>query len=180
MKTKPSVGVRTSRSSGQCSERHRWWFPAASYKLELGSLQFPKAGGVDEKQREKGLNPEKDQYKWAEGEFTDTRGAVQGEGKEDPQRRCVCVCVCVCAKSLSHVWLFATLCLYLFLRVSRQEHWSRLPCPPPGDLPHPGIEPTSLAAPVLQVDSLLLSHWGSPIRGNTGRQCVKNTKTVYQ
>ena len=26
---------------------------------------------------------------------------------------------------------------------SRQEYWSRLPCPPPGDLPHPGIEPTS-------------------------------------
>ena len=30
-------------------------------KYELGSLQFLKAGGVDEKQREKGLNPEKDQ-----------------------------------------------------------------------------------------------------------------------
>lgn len=30
-------------------------------KYELGSLQFLKAGGVGEKQREKGLNPEKDQ-----------------------------------------------------------------------------------------------------------------------
>ena len=28
---------------------------------------------------------------------------------------------------------------------SRQEHWSRLPFPPPGDLPDPGIEPTSSA-----------------------------------
>ena len=28
----------------------------------------------------------------------------------------------------------------------RQEYWSRLPCPPPGDLPNPGIE---LASPVL-------------------------------
>ena len=27
---------------------------------------------------------------------------------------------------------------------SRQEYWSGLPCPPPGDLPNPGIEPTSL------------------------------------
>ena len=27
---------------------------------------------------------------------------------------------------------------------SRQEHWSGLPCPPPGDLPDPGIEPVSL------------------------------------
>ena len=27
---------------------------------------------------------------------------------------------------------------------SRQEYWSGLPCLPPGDLPHPGIEPTPL------------------------------------
>ena len=32
---------------------------------------------------------------------------------------------------------------------SRQEYWSGLPCPPPGDLPNPGIEPRS---PELQVD----------------------------
>ena len=36
-------------------------------------------------------------------------------------------------------------------RFSRQEYWSGLPCPPPGDLPNPGIEPRS---PALQVDSL--------------------------
>ena len=35
---------------------------------------------------------------------------------------------------------------------SRQEHWSGLPFPSPGDLPHPGIEPRS---PALQADSLL-------------------------
>ena len=28
---------------------------------------------------------------------------------------------------------------------SRQEYWSGLPCPPPGDLPNPGIEPGSPA-----------------------------------
>ena len=32
---------------------------------------------------------------------------------------------------------------------SRQEHWSGLPCRPPGDLPHPGIEPVSPSAPAL-------------------------------
>ena len=32
---------------------------------------------------------------------------------------------------------------------SRQEYWSELPCPPPGDLPDPGIELTSLMSPVL-------------------------------
>ena len=31
----------------------------------------------------------------------------------------------------------------LSMGFSRQEHWSGLPCPPPGDLPHPGIEPRS-------------------------------------
>ena len=34
---------------------------------------------------------------------------------------------------------------------SRQEYWSSLPCPSPGDLPNPGIEPRS---PALQADSL--------------------------
>ena len=55
---------------------------------------------------------------------------------------------------LSHVWLFATLWLIahqapLSMEFSRQEYWSGLPFPSPGDLPHPGIEPTSLASPAL-------------------------------
>ena len=37
---------------------------------------------------------------------------------------------------------------------SRQEHWGGLPCPSPGDLPDPGIEPESSASPTLQADSL--------------------------
>ena len=36
-----------------------------------------------------------------------------------------------------------------FLGFSRQEHWSGLPCPLPGDLPDPGIEPMSLSSPAL-------------------------------
>ena len=40
----------------------------------------------------------------------------------------------------------------LSMGFSRQEYWSGLPCPPPGDLPNPGIEPRS---PALQADSLL-------------------------
>ena len=35
----------------------------------------------------------------------------------------------------------------LSMGFSRQEFWSGLPCPPPGDLPSPGIEPTSLRSP---------------------------------
>ena len=44
---------------------------------------------------------------------------------------------------------------------SRQEYWSGLPCPLPGDLPDPGIEPVSLTLLPWQVDSLPLSHQGS-------------------
>ena len=46
---------------------------------------------------------------------------------------------------------------------SRQEYWSGLPCPPPGDLPNPGIEPRS---PALQADSLPSEPPGKP--RNTG------------
>ena len=35
----------------------------------------------------------------------------------------------------------------LSMEFSRQEYWSGLPFPPPGDLPHPGIEPASLVSP---------------------------------
>jgi len=41
----------------------------------------------------------------------------------------------------------------------RQEYWSGLPFPSPGDLLDPGIEPGS---PASQADSLCLSHQGSP------------------
>ena len=37
----------------------------------------------------------------------------------------------------------------LSMGFSRQEHWSGLPCPPPRDLPDPGIEPESLMSPAL-------------------------------
>ena len=49
------------------------------------------------------------------------------------------------------------------MEFSRQEYWSGLPCPPPGDLPDSGIEPRS---PTLQADSLLSEPPGKPM--NTG------------
>ena len=76
---------------------------------------------------------------------------VREVGDSDLNRFVLC-----CAQSLSRVRLFAThglqparlLCPWEF---SRQEYWSGLPCPPPGDLPNPGIKHRS---PALQVDSL--------------------------
>ena len=47
----------------------------------------------------------------------------------------------------------------LSMEFSRQEHWSGLPCPPPGDLPNPGIKPRS---PALQADSLPSEPPGKP------------------
>ena len=47
----------------------------------------------------------------------------------------------------------------LSMGFSRQEYWSGLPCPPPGDRPNPGIEPRS---PASQVDSLLSEPPGKP------------------
>ena len=48
----------------------------------------------------------------------------------------------------------------LSMEFSRQEYWSGLPCPPPGDLPDPGIEPGS---PALQADTLLFEPSGKHI-----------------
>ena len=62
--------------------------------------------------------------------------------------------VLMCAKSLQ---LCPTLCdpmdcicqAPLSMGFSRQEYWSGLPCPPPGDHPHPGIRPVFLMSPEL-------------------------------
>ena len=61
------------------------------------------------------------------------------------------VCVLSC---FSRVRLFVTLWTVahqapLSMGFSRQEHWSVLPCPPPRDLPNPGIEPFFLMSPAL-------------------------------
>ena len=61
------------------------------------------------------------------------------------------MCVLSC---FSCVRLFATLWIVvhetsLLMEISRQEYWSGLPCPSPGALPDPGIEPVSLMSPAL-------------------------------
>ena len=50
----------------------------------------------------------------------------------------------------------------LSMGFSRQEYWSSLLCPPPGDLPNPGIKPLSLASPALQAGSLSTEPPGKP------------------
>ena len=60
----------------------------------------------------------------------------------------------VCGQMLSHVQLFGTPWIiacqtHLFMGFSRQEYWSGVPFPSPGNLPYPGIEPASLMSPAL-------------------------------
>ena len=67
-------------------------------------------------------------------------------------------------KLLSHVQLFATPCTVALqappsMGFSRQEYWSGLPFPSPGDLPNPGIKPRS---PALQADTLTSEPPGKP------------------
>ena len=57
---------------------------------------------------------------------------------------------------------------------SRQEYWSGLPCPSPGDFPNPGIEPRS---PTLQVDSLLSEPPGKP--KNTGVSSLSLLQGIF-
>ena len=79
---------------------------------------------------------------------------------------CVCVCVLNC---FSRVRLCATLWTAahqapLPMGFSRQEHWSGWPCPPPGDLPDPGIEPVSLKSPALAGGFFTTSAtWEAPV-----------------
>ena len=61
---------------------------------------------------------------------------------------------CVVLSHFSHAQLFMTLWTIalqvpLTMGFSRQEYWSGLPCPPPGDLPDSEIEPSSRICPAL-------------------------------
>ena len=91
------------------------------------------------------------------------------EGSWGRMDTCICVAELLCCppetitwligyacrpSHFSPVWLFATLWTVtrqapLSMGFSRQEYWSGLPCPLPGDLPDPGIEPASLMSPAL-------------------------------
>ena len=76
--------------------------------------------------------------------------------------RCAVFSRSIVSSSLgSHgLWPASLLCPWGF---SRQKYWSELPCPPPGDLPNPGVKPR---CPALQADSLPSEPPGKP--KNTG------------
>ena len=74
------------------------------------------------------------------------------------------LCVRCVGNHRGHIRLFATPWTVarqapLSMGFSRQEHWSRLSFPPLGDLPNPGIKPTSPAAPTLL--ARFFYHWAT-------------------
>ena len=78
------------------------------------------------------------------------------------KHQCVCVCVHACARMhmcvcvhVSHSVMFDS----LSVEFSKQEHWSGLPFPSPGDLPNPGIKP---GPPALQADPIASESPGQP------------------
>ena len=78
-------------------------------------------------------------------------------------------------KSLRHVGLFVTPWTVVYhtppsMGFSRQQYWSGLPFPSPGDLPDPGVEPRS---PALQTDALPSKPPGKPHGAWAGPNTLK-------
>ena len=78
---------------------------------------------------------------------------------------------CVLSR-FSHIRLFATLWTIahqapLSMGFSRQEYWSGLPCPPPGSLPNPGMEPRSFLSPALAGRLFTTSATWEALQGGT-------------
>ena len=78
----------------------------------------------------------------------------------------LCVHACSVASAVSNslrrYGLYVAHQAPLSMGFSRQEYWSGLPYPPPGDLPNPGTEPMSPASPAVQADSLPTEPLGKP------------------
>ena len=89
-----------------------------------------------------------------------------------------CAVLCFIAQSCPtlqpHELSARLLCSWGFYR---QEYWSGLPYPPPGDLPNPGIEPRSLA---LQADSLPGELPGKPSRTSADTKIYGCSNSLYK
>ena len=82
---------------------------------------------------------------------------------------------------LNHVWLFSTPWIVacqalLSMGFFRQEYWSGLPFPSPGNLPNPGMEPGSHA---LQADSLLSKPPGGSMLHNIDHLFLLKPPTMF-
>ena len=118
---------------GRVSERQKPKFSPVSLSLDRSELL------------KKVRNPRKNQ-----GEDL----SVSSEIKKKKKPECAIYHACCVLSCLSCIWLLVIPWTVahqapLSMEFSRQEYWSGLHCPPPGDLPDLGIEPTSLTSPAL-------------------------------
>ena len=74
-----------------------------------------------------------------------------------------CFVASVVSNSVRPYGLYVAHQVPLSMGFSRQEYWSGLPCPAPGDPPHPRIKPALLMSPALAAGSLPLVPPGKPI-----------------
>ena len=79
-----------------------------------------------------------------------------------PEVACMCVLSCAVRSNSETLWTVA-LQAPLFTGFSRQEYWSGLPFPSPGDLPSTGIEPKSPVSPVLAGRFFTTEQLGKPL-----------------
>ena len=85
-------------------------------------------------------------HSYLSGNFNDFRRSARNWG----QRPDIFFIMCMYSVVSDSVTLWTVACqAALSMGLSRQEYWSRLPFPTPGDLPDPGIEPTSLVSSAL-------------------------------
>jgi len=74
-----------------------------------------------------------------------------------------CVLSRLCVQPFVTPWIISCRAP-LSVGFSRQEYWSGLPCPPPGDLPNPGIKPVPLVSPALAGGFFTTSAtWEAPV-----------------
>ena len=93
------------------------------------------------------------------------------------------VTCCAVLSHFSHVPLFVTLWTIalqapLSMGFSRQEYWRGLLCPPPGDLPNPGIKPLSLRSPLAGRFFTTSAIWESPDHLTSGYLKTSLRETV--
>ena len=107
-----------------------------------------------------------------ESPWTEEPGGLQSIGSHRighdwSDLACTHICTYVCAQWFSLVWLCVTpwtaACQTpLSMESSRQECWSELPFPPPGELPDPGIDLVSPASPALAASFFTTEPPGKP------------------
>ena len=96
---------------------------------------------------------------------------------------CACTRMCVlhcfsCVQLFKSLWTVAHQTPQT-MGFSRQEHWSRLPCPSPGDLPDPGIQPGSPALAGVFFTTHATSIVLGPPRSPTIQDCLSHLKIFY-